>query len=458
MMASKRWSMSQSEFVDSLRRFYKRLVRKSHSSTLSTRPEWPNDELMLQNARAYFSPGEAAQLSALVADMTEAISRFDVAAMQRAVAICTYGRSGSMLLASYLDGHDELIALPALFSQAIYPFFERYQALPLRDKLLAYPFFSIANFGDFERSFSRDDTRICGIHYYAAVDALLRVYGDRPSSFLESRRTFFIFVHVAHSVALGRRPAIAAPLIVYGQHIWDDELAQRFVEDFQQARFIHTVRDPISNWSRHLARYTGNFFAAALLVSHLTYADVPHTGMEPRTRAIRFEDLHLHLEATMRSVAGWLGLPFQPSLLESSFNGIPFVATRGTTVWSGARPEQAVRDSTNVSFTDRGLLYAVLREDFVAWKYPCPKAFAHASVRVLICMLFVLIPMRIEIITAKLLFNSLPTASLGYAVGGFARLLASRAAIILLLVAELGRRLASRKPVLTLGAAPPHCL
>jgi hypothetical protein len=442
--------MSNGAIARDLRRFYHRLSRRSHSSTSSAWTAYPTAELMLQTAQAYIGAEQCADLSTLVARKTEAVRNFDIAGMQSAVAICTYGGSGSMLLASYLDGHDDVIALPVLFSQAIYPFFQHYQSLPLRDKLLAYPFFSEPNFDDFERSFSRDDTRIRAVHYYAAVDALLKVYGDRPASFLQSRRTFFVFVHVAHCVALGRHPAIAAPLIVYGQHIWDDDLATRFVEDFQQARFIHTVRDPISNCSRHLARYTGNCLAAALVVSHLTYADVPHTGMEHRTRAIRFEDLHLHLGETMRSLAAWLGLPYQNALLESSFNGVPYVATRGTSTWSGPRPEQAVRDTKNVSFTDRSLLYAVLYEDFVAWNYPCPKAFAHASVRVLVALLFLLLPMRIEIITAKLLIRSLPTMSLGNAVNGFARIIASRAAIIVLLGMELGRRLVARKTVLTL--------
>ena len=75
--------------------------------------------------------------------------------------------------------------------------------------------------------------------------------GNLPQEFLKSRRTFFKFLHVAYCVAQGRLPVKGPrPLIVYAQHYWNVGLARRFVEDFPQARFIHTVRDPITNSSR----------------------------------------------------------------------------------------------------------------------------------------------------------------------------------------------------------------
>ena len=56
-------------------------------------------------------------------------------------AILMWGRSGSLLLASYLDGHEDVIMLPELCGWRLYEFFERFQSLPLRDKLIAYPAF-----------------------------------------------------------------------------------------------------------------------------------------------------------------------------------------------------------------------------------------------------------------------------------------------------------------------------
>ena len=49
-----------------------------------------------------------------------------------------------------------------------------------------------------------------------------------PAEFLESRRAFFLFVHIAYELALGRRPASSHPLIVHAQHGMDDVRGQAF--------------------------------------------------------------------------------------------------------------------------------------------------------------------------------------------------------------------------------------
>jgi len=445
--------MSLAELARDFGRFCRRLTGKSHSSILQTAAGYPSPEWLLQEAVTRLGAATAAE--DLVAVKIAAVRHFQPTQMHRAVAICTCGSSGSLLLASYLEGHSDVIGLPMLLGQALYPFFDHYKSLSMREKLLTYPFLKQSNSDDFDDSFRHAPAGITPIHYLAAVDALMRVYPDLPDTYQEQRRAFFVFVHIAYCVALGLTPGTAAPLIVHGQHIWDDELARQFVEDFREAQFIHTVRDPISNSGRLLARHPDNLLGAALVLSHLSYADRPHTGMDARTGTIRFEDLHLNLEELMRAVATWLGLSFEPSLLESTFYGVPFVASRGATSWSGPRPEQAVRDDTNVSFTDRGILYAVLYEDFACWNYPCPKLFAHAPVRVITCLLLLLIPFRIEITVAKSLFRSLPKHSIGFALNGFARLVAARAAIVIMFAADLIRRLMGRKRVLSLRPQLP---
>ena len=43
--------------------------------------------------------------------------------------------------------------------------------------------------------------------------------------------------------------------MVYAQHEWDAEIANRILEDFPAARFIHTIRDPISAFDRLFDRW-----------------------------------------------------------------------------------------------------------------------------------------------------------------------------------------------------------
>jgi hypothetical protein len=406
---------------------------------------------MMQRARDFFCAEDAKDTTTLVASKTEDIRRFDPAAMQRVVAICAYGRSGSVLLASYLDGHEDVVTLPHHLGQQMYPFFERYKSLCLRDKLIAYPFMGIGSF----EGFFEGETPVAAADYYAAVNALFEVFGSWPKEFLESRRAFVQFLHIVYCVAHGLRPKTANPLIVYVQLVVDEPLANRLVEDFPQAHFIHTLRDPITNCGRLFTQTLKlrGIMAAGYVISHLSFADKPHTRMESRTMTVRFEDMHLHLQETMRALADWLALAYRSSLLDSTFNGAPLVTGQGAARWSGARPEQAVRDSKNVSFTDRCVLYSVLNEDFVAWNYPCPKIFRYGLVRLLTCMLFLLIPMKIEIIAARTLAESFKSEGLRVAINKLGRIFICRVAIMSVLAVELYRRLVFGIQVLAFGRA-----
>jgi hypothetical protein len=429
-----------------LQRFWTLLRWRGRVVPVSHAFPWmfPADHL-LERAHAFFGAERAGAPDSLTARSMADIRYFDLAGMQRVVAICALGSSGSVLLGSYFDGHDDVIMLPGHTGFALYAFFDNYHSLSLRDKLLIYPFLDDGHFN----YFFHGEHSVSGAEYFAAVNAVCEVYGDSPAEFLESRRVFFRLLHVVYCVALGRLPAGPCPLIVFQQHVPNDAQARYLVEDFTEVRFIHTVRDPITNCGRLFEqsfKVVGSR-AAANVIMVLTAQDVPHLNMESRTIAVRFEDMHLRLGETMSTVVDWLGLPYRPALLESTFNGRPWTVTRGTTVWSGPQPGQAVRDSRNVSFTDRCLLFAVLYEDFAAWNYPCPKIFRHAPVRILTFLLLLLIPMRIEIITVRRALSSWDMRELGR---GLMRFCIGRAQIILLLAVDLYRRLASGIRVLPL--------
>jgi hypothetical protein len=245
--------------------------------------------------------------------------------------------------------------------------------------------------------------------------------------------------------------------MVFDQHWWNDEQAQRFAEDFPQARFLHTVRDPISSYDRMFEHTHADWHwgeeASWRVIRYFTKSDVPHPGMESRTRAIRFEDLHTNTAEIINRLADWLGLPHQASLLKSTFNGTPWVVERAGTTWSGSRPEQALRFSRNISFTDKIILFAMFYENFVAWNYSCPKIFGNALVRGLTCLLIFLIPMKTETISACAIIKAQVLPSLRH--GDFRLAFKSlfgifrcRLAMIYCVTSEIWRRLIFGKTVL----------
>jgi hypothetical protein len=425
----------------------KTLLRVISGRRVSVRLPDLNLEEILQRAWALSRAEHAKDLRALIARKIEDLRYYDVPNMERLVAISHWGRSGSFLVASYLDGHENVVLLPPTGSEEIYEFFERCQSLSLRDKLTVYPIVLT--------DFFHGDFPIAAADYYAAVAAIFDVYGG-CSHLLETRRAFFQFLHVAYSLALGRRPATPQPLMVYSLHWWDAVLAQRFLEDFPQAQFLHTVRDPITTYDRsfeHFLKYNADEETSWWMIRYLNKADHPYPGMESRTRAIRFEDLHNKTEETIRRLADWLSLPYQVSLSKSTFNGTPYVVERAGITWSGPRPEQAQRFLRNVSLADQALLFALFYENFVAWNYSCPKIFRHALVRGLTCMLLLPVPWRAEIISARVTITvrvlpSLRRGNLWFAFKGLLRVFARRVAIMWEITSGICRRLIDGKAVL----------
>jgi hypothetical protein len=415
----------------------------------------------MRRALDSYRAAQARGFDSLIAKSVADLRHFDVPGMDDIVSVCYWGRSGSVLLASFLDKHPNVVLLPGLRGQRIYRFIEKYQLLSLREKLITYPVMA-EEYGDpfFYGNFSISET-----DYYAAVDALLQVYGHLPAEYLASRRAFVQFIHAAYSLALGRHPATPRPLMVYAQHNFDGAVAQQIVEDFPKARFLHTVRNPVAtfdsgfDWIAYLILGDGQLPPPDYLTPVLDVLDGlvppwrfpelrrdrPHPGMAERTRAVRFEDMHVSNAGTLRAVTQWLGISEVPSPGDSSFNGIPFTAESRGTDWTGPRPEQVGRPLRYTSSVDQALLSALFYENFIAWGYPCRDIFGRVWFRRLSTTLCLLLPMRMEIAAARRIMRLqvLPALRQGryaFAFRAFALLFTSHWHLSKMVSAEVRRR------------------
>jgi hypothetical protein len=405
---------------------------------------------ILQNALDLFRAAEATDQQSLIARKAEDLRYYDVFNMRRAVAVCHWGRSGSLLVASYLDGHDEVVLLPPICGDVLYEFFERYPSLSLREKLIAYPIFSYHSF--FEGDFAIDPA-----DYYAAVAAVCEAYKHSLPSLLETSRAFFQCLHVVYSVARGCRPATPRPLVIWQMHWWSKKYAQWFMEDFPEGLFLHTVRDPITAYDRTFGQFgkLETYYPSWWTIRYLTKTDQPYPGAESQSRAVRFEDLHNMTAETISRIAEWLRLPYHPSLMKSTFNGTPYVVERQGISWSGARQQQTERSSQNLTMIDRFILFALFHENFAAWNYRYPKLFGNTLVRALTCILALVVPMKPEIIVARRIIKQdvLPALKQRHfqaAFKGLRTILTGRLMIIYTFVSELGRRLIFGRDVLKL--------
>jgi Sulfotransferase family len=424
------------------------------------------DPIVQQALRSY--AGELRAMPRLVAHKSELLRHYDVAGMTRAVAICFWGRSGSHLLASYLDGHDELVLMPENRGEALYEFCQKYPDLTLWERLIVYPTFVASKRWGPGAEFFTGNHAISAAHYYAAVHGLFAAYGDRPAQWLAARQRFLQFVHVGYAVAAGRRPANPRPLIIYAQHWTSEYRAQEFISDFPEGRFLHTIRDPIAaldSWferqiDMQTARRGGRLDLAASYLHpasetfrSLVRWDQPHEGMAARSRALRFEDLHLAPAQTMQRVAEWLGVPFRPCMLQSTFNGVPFVWKSEGGSWVGANPANAQRRSRNFTRLDRWLMFAVLRDNFLAWGYPLPRPFRHRTLCMVVSGLLLWLPTKMERIAAGIIVRhqALPAlrgGRVGFAASAPYFLLRERLRMMRMLAGETRARLVRSKALL----------
>jgi hypothetical protein len=256
--------------------------------------------------------------------------------------------------------------------------------------------------------------------------------------------------------------------MLYAQHWRDQALARRFVQDFPQGKFVHTIRDPITSIDSWFERQTSLYLAedgghpelsarylnpaASAILSFLEW-DRPHAGLAAASRAVRFEDMHLQPEALMRKLADWLGIDFAPILLQSTWNTRPYVVESGGVAWCGANPANVKRRSRNLSGADRLLTFALLHENFSRWGYHTPLAMRWLPVRLATIASLWVVPTSLELRNAQLILQRqvLPAWRLGrwrFACGAAPFFVARRLRIMAGVALELLGRLSGRRDVL----------
>jgi hypothetical protein len=256
--------------------------------------------------------------------------------------------------------------------------------------------------------------------------------------------------------------------MICAQHFVEEDWAKRFIEDFPNGQFIHTIRDPIAAVDSWFSRQVememsdhGNrpemaprYLDPAVATFHnLLLWDSAHAGMPGRSRAVRFEDMHIEPDVMMRRLARWLGIDFHPCLLESTWNGTPYVVTIRGVPCCGANPSNAKRRSNNLHLADRLLTFALLHDNFVQWNYPIPRMMHRRWVRLCIIALLCVAPMKIEWVTARLVIGrqalvGLRKGRLGFALRAPLFLVKRRLRMMWLIAAEARVRLGGNRPLL----------
>ena len=293
------------------------------------------------------------------------------------------------MLHSLLDDHPDVVAVPPfLLLQNFYDFWQQSGHLPIDDLVAEFiaqntKWFSIeALHAGIEAAYrfgpkGLDDISVDADRFGSALFRHLRLAdnasaGRHPTT----RRRLFQAIQVAYQEAMDRQVASPSPLVVFSLHTPAVEYARQLREDFPDARIIHVIREPVASFGAHLFHHLYEFPQPPFddyserMVRFLLRSDRPLVDDQDVSRAVRFEDLHLDPEGTMRAVANWVGLPWHPKLLQPTYSGRLASHERRGQLISGTDPARAryrVPDTMHV--IDRVFLRLVLRETRLAWGY-----------------------------------------------------------------------------------------
>ncbi len=337
------------------------------------------------------------------------------------VTVFTSGRSGTTLTASLLDSHPYIASTPDQILHGFYVFWESFG--DLESEALTEAFID-----QFETLFNgaahckNPKSGLCGGDGGGFTtmgenrDQTLSVDADVFRASMRAmlapgrtvtRRLFTQALHVAYADARDLRLEKGA-VILLGLHGPTPPSVTALSEDFENLRFLHMVRDPIQTLGSHFRHKHGAGDLrprTPMMVVRNRYAS-GKPGLENlkfQSRAVRLEDLHQAPKRTMSAVCGWLGIPWDKTLLESTFNGLKFWndATSAHQVSGFSKDIIAQKHETYISRFDRFRYTLMFARRFQAFGYFLPNTFlCQRFVFAMFLPLFVF-PFKIEWLTYK---------------------------------------------------------
>lgn len=257
------------------------------------------------------------------------------------VALIHFGRSGTGLLHSLIDGHPEISTLPGIYLKGFFNAgiwaalaAQGWRRLPERFADLFEVLFDARSAKPIPGLLGEDNSFLGQKEGMTAVgeggDEFLAVdraafCGNALNLIKRLKkidpRSFFLIVHAAFEASLSAHAEKS--LIFYHLHHGALFTKFNFFRCFPAARLVMMVREPIQScesWIRD--HFRSNTYAVVADRIHITLFDIDRIEFQRRdTVGVRLEDLKKRPEATLQSLCAWLGVKESPSLYEMTAQG-----------------------------------------------------------------------------------------------------------------------------------------
>ncbi len=344
------------------------------------------------------------------------------------VAIFTRGRTGTSLISSLLDSHSWVATTPDNIMIGFYVFWEEFGDLERNELIEAFIDQHETLFDGAKPSKNPKGQGLYGDRlgfttmgenrdqiFSADVDVFrssLREILPRGKTII--RRFFMQALHVAYADAIGHRLEKGA-VISIGLHSSSLPVIMALSEDFKEARFLYMVRDPIQTMGScyHNVLSSDSDPDVVMKVAPSAFLKTVRArflsgspGLENvkfQSRAVRLEDLHRSPKRTLSAICGWLGIPWDNTLLHSTFNGLQYWNDKRSAYQISGFNEKIIsqKHEAYIPRFDRFRYTVMFARRFQAFGY-----FLHNTIlrqRIVFVLLFPLFvfPFSIEILTFK---------------------------------------------------------
>ena len=337
--------------------------------------------------------------------------------LTRVFALFCYGRSGSNFMAALLDSHPQIFNTPSTQISAFYDFWREYGDRPAVEQLGAFlalyeAMYKVHQLGNvpmthYAGPLGGEESQVDAELFEDTFLALASRAVSDPHRESIPRPYFIQLLHAAYAVAMHRDMNWDDNVILLHLHAPLTSNAEPLLEDFPDAQLMHMVRRPAAVlgslydvWFRVGAE--GDRLAGAGIEHAFGHAQPILPLATDQTRAVRIEDLNEAPRETLERVCRWMGISWNDSLLEPTFNGVPFrqQSTQGQRISCFVGQQKEARNKRTCSRVDWIRLKFLLAPVYLAWGYPLGRIYESQLLRRLSRFLW-FIPFRMEKLILK---------------------------------------------------------
>ncbi|MEO7467649.1 MAG: phosphocholine cytidylyltransferase family protein [Sphingobium limneticum] len=295
------------------------------------------------------------------------------------LAIQNWGRSGSTFVQSLFDDHPQILSTPNFYSRHFYRAWaatisRKEDSRKIDSFLEAFEQLYNPGLVDVTAGLNRlgpNRDQVAGVSR-ADFERYLRA--ALPSGTPITRRQLFVSAHLAYALARSQRIEAGELTILYPIHGSPRAVAAAVLEDFPEAKFLHTIREPVANLASSIQHYRKNMLDERIDPLEATivalfdertsstgsvstqYSIRPYFSWliaSDQCRALKLEDVHCQAASTLARLARWVAITEHDVLFLSTWDGLKW--------WN--RPESGNDSALGNTSLDRNIEAVLTKQD-----------------------------------------------------------------------------------------------